>query len=82
MPDQVYSGEFFPTDMVCLASSNPTGECHIETSNLDGYVSAAVGSNCSLNGTRFRHSTAIRSVGCHLIFIRSVPDRHVQFTDG
>jgi phospholipid-transporting ATPase len=33
---KIVDGEFFPTDMICLASSDPEGNCFIQTSSLDG----------------------------------------------
>lgn len=33
---KIVDGEFFPTDMICLASSDHEGNCFIQTSSLDG----------------------------------------------
>jgi P-type E1-E2 ATPase len=33
---RVNSGEFFPCDMLLIASSKPKGVCYVETKNLDG----------------------------------------------
>jgi phospholipid-transporting ATPase len=33
---KIKDGEFFPADMICLASSDPEGNCFIQTSSLDG----------------------------------------------
>ena len=33
---KVFNNEYFPADLVVLASSEPKGMCYIETSNLDG----------------------------------------------
>ncbi|KAG5629726.1 hypothetical protein H5410_001443 [Solanum commersonii] len=34
--EQVKQDEFFPADLIFLASTNPDGVCYIETANLDG----------------------------------------------
>ena len=33
---KVNNGEFFPADMICIRSSDPEGNCFIQTSSLDG----------------------------------------------
>lgn len=33
---KVDNGDFFPTDMICIRSSDPEGNCFIQTSSLDG----------------------------------------------
>jgi magnesium-transporting ATPase (P-type) len=33
---RVEKNEFFPSDMLLIASSEPKGVCYIETKNLDG----------------------------------------------
>lgn len=51
---KVYTNEYFPTDLVCLSSAFQTGECHIETSNLDG--ESALKQRQSLRQTNTIHS--------------------------
>uniref|UniRef100_A0A3Q7ETU3 Uncharacterized protein n=1 Tax=Solanum lycopersicum TaxID=4081 RepID=A0A3Q7ETU3_SOLLC len=36
VPEKVKQDEFFPADLIFLASTNPDGVCYIETANLDG----------------------------------------------
>ena len=33
---KVSNGDFFPSDMICIKSSDPEGNCFIQTSSLDG----------------------------------------------
>ena len=42
------NGEFFPADLVLLASSEPQGMCNIETSNLDGETNLKIRSGIPL----------------------------------
>ena len=35
---KIKSDEYFPADLLLLASSEPEAICYVETSNLDGFV--------------------------------------------
>lgn len=60
---KVKDGEFFSADMVCLASSDPEGNCFIQTSSLDGEKNLKPKMACQATHKLIGNGEVIRIIG-------------------
>ena len=56
---KVSNNEFFPADLVLLASSEPKGMCYVETSNLDGETNLKIRTAVPQTYKEFEHNEGI-----------------------
>lgn len=60
---KVFDGEFFSADMVCLASSDPSGNCFIQTSSLDGEKNLKPKEACQATQKLIGKGEVVRVIG-------------------
>ena len=60
---KIRDGEFFPTDMVCMASSDHEGNCFIQTSSLDGEKNLKPKMACSATQKLIGNGEVVRVIG-------------------